>query len=94
MVFELMADAGADLVLVGGKENSLQAVIYGNGKFKPLWTVDVGGKPRSIDLLQTTGRILLGLKNGSIVEMPMSDDGNTLQTTIMSSHCDGEVWGL
>ena len=92
--FPGVADAAADLILVGGKENNLQAITYSNGKFKALWTIDVGGKPRSIDLCLKSGKFLLGLKNGSIVEMPMSDDGNKLQTTIMSSHCDGEVWGL
>ena len=92
--FPGVADNAADLVLVGGKENNLQAITHQGGKFKALWTIDVGGKPRSIDLCVNSGNVLLGLKNGSIVEMPMSNDGNKLQTTIMSSHCDGEVWGL
>lgn len=82
----------ADLCLVGGKEGTLIALSYQKGELGLIWTIDVGSKPRSIDYLNDT--ILLGLKNGSIVEMPMSQDGNSVQRTVMSSHCDGEVWGL
>lgn len=34
----------------------------------------------------------MGLKNGSIVEMAY--DGKGKQNVVMTSHCDGEVWGL
>lgn len=36
----------------------------------------------------------MGLKNGSIVQMPLSEDGKGKQISVMTSHCDGEVWGL
>jgi hypothetical protein len=36
----------------------------------------------------------MGLKNGSICEMPYAADGKGKPNIIMTSHCDGEVWGL
>ena len=36
----------------------------------------------------------MGLKNGSIVEFPYTADGKGKQNVVMTSHCDGEVWGL
>jgi len=40
------------------------------------------------------GNILLGLKNGSICELPWSAAGTVKPNVVMTSHCDGEVWGL
>lgn len=57
-----------------------------------MWKVDTAAAPRSCDLFQ--GRFLLGLKNGSLVDIPVSNDGSGRQTTVMTSHGDGEVWGL
>lgn len=48
--------------------------------------------PRSIDLFNNI--VLLGLKNGSIVEFPFTQDGKGKQNVVMTSHCDGEVWGI
>jgi WD40 repeat protein len=36
----------------------------------------------------------MGLKNGSLVEMAWTADGKGTPNVIMTSHCDGEVWGL
>jgi len=36
----------------------------------------------------------MGLKNGSIVEMEYKADGSGKPNVVMTSHCDGEVWGL
>jgi hypothetical protein len=36
----------------------------------------------------------LGLKNGSLVEIPWTADGKGRPNVVMTSHCDGEVWGL
>jgi hypothetical protein len=36
----------------------------------------------------------MGLKNGSVVEMAYSANGKSKPNVIMTSHCDGEVWGL
>lgn len=82
----------SDIVFVGGKENNLMALTCTKGQLNMIWNIEVGSKPRSVDFFNE--KILLGLKNGSIVEMPMSQDGNSVQNTVMSSHCDGEVWGL
>lgn len=63
-----------------------------DGNLEKLWTVEVDAAPRSCDLFN--GQILLGLKNGSLVEIPWSVDGKGRPNVIMTSHCDGEVWGL
>lgn len=35
------------------------------------------------------------MKNGSIVQMPMTADGQSAkQNVIMMSHCDGEAWAM
>jgi len=54
--------------------------------------VAVGAAPRSVDLFN--GQILLGLKNGSVCELPFTKDGKARLNVVMTSHCDGEVWGL
>ena len=36
----------------------------------------------------------MGLKTGSIIEMPWSKNGKAQLNRVMTSHCDGEVWGL
>ena len=36
----------------------------------------------------------MGLKNGSLVSMPWTADGKGEASVVMTSHCDGEVWGL
>jgi hypothetical protein len=40
------------------------------------------------------GVILLGLKNGSICELEWSADGSKKPNVVMTSHADGETWGL
>jgi len=57
-----------------------------------MWSVVVDAAPRSVDLFN--GQILMGLKNGSIVEMAYKADGAGKPKVVMTSHCDGEVWGL
>ena len=37
---------------------------------------------------------MLGLKNGSLMEIEWTADGKAKPNVIMTSHCDGEVWGL
>lgn len=36
----------------------------------------------------------MGYKNGSLTVAPWSNDGKAEPKVIMTSHCDGEVWGL
>jgi hypothetical protein len=63
-----------------------------DGSLQKLWQVACDAPARSIDLFG--GAILLGLKNGSICQLPWSTDGSKAPTTVMTSHCDGETWGL
>ena len=80
------------LVLAGGNDKSLTVYKFA-GSLTKMWKVTVDAAPRSVDLFQN--QLLLGLKNGSIVQMPMTADGqNAEQSVIMKSHCDGEVWAM
>jgi len=36
----------------------------------------------------------MGMKTGSIIEMPFTNNGKAKLNRVMTSHCDGEVWGL
>lgn len=81
-----------DLVFTGSKDGLLTAFTYKNDTLIHTWAIDVNSRPRSIDYHDE--KILLGLKNGSIIEIPMTKDGNGVIREVMASHCDGEVWGL
>ena len=83
--------AGGIVVLVGGNDKTLTTYKFDDGLTK-LWSVAVDAAPRSVDLYN--GQILLGLKNGSLVEIEWTADGKAKPAVIMTSHCDGEVWGL
>jgi len=77
--------------LVGGNDKTLTVYKF-DGNLTKLWAVDVDAAPRSCDLFN--GQILLGLKNGSLVEIPWNAEGKGRPNVVMTSHCDGEVWGL
>jgi WD40 repeat protein len=83
--------AGGEVVIAGGKDKSLTIYKFNNGLTK-IWAIKVDAAPLSVDLFN--GMMLLGLKNGSIVEMPYTADGKAKVNVVMTSHCDGEVWGL
>jgi len=83
--------AGGEVALVGGNDKTLTAYKW-DGALTKLWNVAVDAAPRSLDLWQ--GKILMGLKNGSLIVQPWSADGTAAQQVIMTSHCDGEEWGL
>merc|ERR1712187_1098838 len=85
--------AGGEVVLVGGNDKTLNCYsIDGKSISKtPTWTLTVDSPPRSIDVFG--GNILMGYKNGSLTVMPYSKNGNAQADVIMTSHCDGEVWG-
>ena len=59
--------------MAGGNDKTLTIYTF-NGSLNKVWAVEVASAPRSIDLYK--GIILMGLKNGSIIEMPLSQDGN------------------
>jgi hypothetical protein len=54
-----------------------------------LEAIDFGMLPRALDVYN--GNLIVGLRNGSIVECNLETKE---QTTYMQSHNDGEVWGL
>ena len=86
--------AGGEVVLVGGNDKTLNCYFM-DGKSiskSPAWALQVSSPPRSIDLFN--GNILMGYKNGSLTVAPFSKDGSAKPEVIMTSHCDGEVWGL
>jgi len=80
-----------EIVLAGGNDKTLTIYKF-SGKLEKFWSVEVDAAPRSVDYLNN--KILMGLKNGSLVEMDFTDDGKGNKNVIMTSHCDGEVWGL
>lgn len=82
-----------ELLIAGGNDKTLSLYkVNGDNLSAKLWTVDCNAAPRSVDLFK--GRFLLGLKNGSLVDIALTNDGTGRQTTVMTSHGDGEVWGL
>jgi len=85
--------AGGEILLVGGNDKTLNAYKF-SGKLEksPIWSIETDSPPRSIDMLN--GTILCGYKNGSLTITPWSTDGKAKPRVIMTSHCDGEVWGL
>jgi len=85
---------GGEVVLVGGNDKSLSCyAIDGKAIAKTaMWTLKTDSPPRSIDVFN--GNVLLGYKNGSLTVMPHTKDGKADPEVIMTSHCDGEVWGL
>lgn len=87
------AKAGGEVVLVGGNDKTLNCYGFsGSLDKKPMWTIDCDSPPRSIDM--HNGTILMGYKNGSLTVAPFTKDGKGTPKVIMTSHCDGEVWGL
>ena len=81
--------AGGEVVLVGGNDKSLTVFKF-DGACTKLWNVSCDSKPLSLDLLN--GNILIAQKNGSISEMKC--DQKAKPNVVMTSHCDGEVWGM
>ena len=83
--------AGEEIVLAGGNCKNLMVFKF-DGSLKKMWQVMCDAAPRSVDMFG--GAILVGLKNGSICELPWTDDGSKSPKVVMTSHCDGETWGL
>lgn len=78
-----------ELILAGGNDKTITVYKF-EGKLAKLWSLAVDAAPRSLDLHNEI--LLMALKNGSIVEMPMTADGKGTPNTVMTSHCDGELW--
>jgi hypothetical protein len=56
--------------LAGGNDKTLTVYKF-DGSLSKIFNVTTDSPPRSVDLFN--GTLLLGLKNGSIVEMPFTD---------------------
>lgn len=64
-----------------------------NGNFKLEKFVDISSSfPRAIDFFN--GNLLVGLRNGSILEFKDVMNGDNAENCLMRSHFEGEVWGL
>ena len=83
--------ASGEIVLAGGNDKTLTVFKF-DGALKKLWTIACDAAPRSVDMFG--GQILLGMKNGSICELAWTADGSAHPRAVMTSHCDGETWGL
>ena len=75
-----------NLVFSGGRDGNI--VISNPNTEQVERTVNVGALVRAIDYMD--GNILVGTREGTIVEIDESDNIKTY----MTSHSDGEVWGL
>lgn len=71
----------------GGRDGKV--CITDTGSMECERAVDFGWLPRAIDIKDNL--LLVGLRNGSIIECNLEDNA---MTTYMQSHNDGEVWGL
>jgi len=87
------APDGSEVLFVGGSNKSLTAYkVGGDGGLSKLWATEVDSQPRSIDLMGTN--LLVAFKNGNIFECQFGNEGISKPRTVMTSHCDGEVWGM
>ena len=79
-------------LITGAKDHKVMIFSGKGGALKQEKSIDFGDFPcRGID--NHNGKILLGLRDGSIYELNESDlEGPKKQ--IMASHHDGEAWGL
>ena len=63
------------------------------GVFKLEKFIDISSSyPRSIDFFN--GNLLVGLRNGSIIEFKDVMSGQSTENCLIQSHFEGEVWGL
>jgi len=71
--------------LLPAKDNQL---VTWDDHFVKKSAVTLSTSAKAIDMNES-GKIVVGLRDGTIVEV----DGSNV-TTLMKSHCDGELWGL
>jgi WD40 repeat protein len=73
-------------IVTGGKDNTL---IVWTEEFKEVRRLKVSAQPKALDQ-NGNGNFVVGLRDGSIVEFV----NGTQPKLLMSSHSDGELWGL
>lgn len=77
-------------LISGGKDNKLVIYSAKGGEYTLEKTIDLESSyPKAIDYMN--GKILLGLRNGSIFEVNESSEEKKL---LLASHHEGESWGL
>ena len=74
----------AGVVFTGGRDGTVRA---SDGR---VW--EFGSPVRAVDAFQN--KLVVGLRNGSIVEADGAGKGGGEQRQLMASHSDGELWGL
>ena len=80
-------------IVSGGKDKRIAIIEAKGGNFKLEKFIDISASfPRSVDFLN--GDLLVGLRNGSIIEFKNVLAGDAAEKSILSSHFEGEVWGL
>jgi WD40 repeat protein len=78
-------------LISGGKDGKIVIYSTKGGEYTLEKTINLegGSYPKSIDYLN--GKILIGLRNGSIVEI---NEETEEKKHLLSSHHEGESWGL
>ena len=83
----------AGKIVTGGKDKKVAIIEAKGGNFKLEKFIDLSGSfPRSVDFFN--GNLLVGLRNGTIVEFQNALAGDAAEKAIMQSHFEGEVWGI
>ena len=78
-----------EYLLAGGNDKTITVYKVAGGALTKTNSIAIDGVARALDLYK--GTVLAGLKNGNILA---SKFDKFEPHTIMSSHCDGECWGL
>lgn len=77
-------------LITGGKDNKLCIFNAKNGEYMIEKTIDLESSyPKAIDYMN--GKILIGLRNGSIFEII---EGTEEKKLLLASHHEGEAWGI
>jgi hypothetical protein len=83
-------------LISGSKDSKIAIITSAGGNFKLEKIVDLGYMalkvPKSIDFYKNN--LLLGLRNGSIMEIKNVMDEKSDTKIHMHSHFEGETWGL
>jgi microtubule-associated protein-like 6 len=84
----IVAEGGK--LISGGKDNKIVIYNNANGDYTLDKVIDFDSSyPKAIDFFQ--GKILVGLRNGSILEINAETEE---KKSLLSSHHEGEAWGL
>ena len=83
-------------LISGSNDSKISITSVAGGNIKLEKNVDLGFHalkyPKSIDFFNNN--LLVGLRNGSIIEIKNVMEENSETKNLMHSHFEGEVWGL